>query len=358
MKSKVALAALTAIVSLPAQEWKIAEAPYPFVFPRDHFNHPDYQTEWWYYTGNLHSSDGRHFGFELTFFRSGLQKSMAQLGVWDPDPLFLAHFAISDLDGSEYYYQERVNRAGPGLAGVSLEEARCWNGNWQAQWLDSQTGRQRLEAVTDRAHLNLMLQPEKPPVINGENGVSIKGPERGESSHYISFTRLHAQGTLRWHGTNFTLDGLAWMDHEFFTPAAHSGINGWDWFSIQLDNHEELMLYRLRRDGSQADRFSSGTFVDAGGRAHHLRASDFTLQAAGTDGAYPANWRISVPQLQLTIEEHTALRNQELVGNGTTPSYWEGSVTYAGTERNQAIAGVGYLEMTGYGSHKVWLSAH
>src|SRR5947209_6312369 len=158
--SPVLLVVSVALCAGPA-EWKIAEAPYRFVFPRDHFNHPDYRTEWWYYTGNLKAQNGRKFGFELTFFRSALSQAGNEKGVWDPDQIYLAHFAISDLDKGKYYYRERLNRAGPGIAGVSFDEARCWNGNWQVHWLDLASAKQELQAVTDQAALTLTITAEK-----------------------------------------------------------------------------------------------------------------------------------------------------------------------------------------------------
>lgn len=357
MRSNALFLIALAVGTAAPLQWQIAQAPFRFEFPRDHFNHPEYQTEWWYYTGNLRAQDGKHFGFELTFFRSAMRINDAGVSVWNPDQIYLAHFAVSDLDRREYYYRERINRAGPGIAGVSLAQALCWNGNWHARWLNLATGQQQLQAVTDTVDLALIVTPEKPLVINGQGGVSVKGPERGESSHYLSFTRLRANGALRWQGRKLQVEGLAWMDHEFFTPARHSDITGWDWFSIQLGNNEELMLYRLRHARPQSADFSSGTYVDAHGAAHFLPASDFELHATGNAGSYPADWLITVPRLHLNLREHTSLPNQELAGNGNTPGYWEGAVTYAGTEGQSPVKGVGYLEMTGYGGRQVWLSA-
>ena len=203
--------------------------------------------------------------------------------------------------------------------------------------------------------LLLELKPEKPPVIHGQNGVSQKGPEPGKASHYISFTRLAADGTLSWKGQTFHLRGTAWMDHEFFSRQLDDGQAGWDWFCVQLENREELMFYRLRKKNGAGDPFSSGTFVDAQGAGHFLTASDFTLEPGArwtsptTGATYPVAWTIRVPSLGLQLAAATLLEDQELDSKHRFgPSYWEGAMRYRGTRAGQPIQGVGYLEMTGY----------
>jgi predicted secreted hydrolase len=366
MRSKAVIRslALLAAAAVGFAQWQIARPGYHYEFPRDNFAHPDCQTEWWYYTGNLLGADGHRFGFELTFFRVGSNASRSgtktETTSWSTDPVYLAHLALSDIDSRRFHHEERVNRAGPGLAGVDSTTGQLWNGNWQVRWTGQE---QRLQAVSENFTLDLDLQPEKPLVIHGQNGVSIKGPRPGDASHYISFTRLKASGTLKQDKQTNVLHGTAWMDHEFFTSDPNSDIAGWDWFAIQLDNREELMLYRLRsKRENGGDVFSSGTYVDANGTAHYLRASDFKLAGGGewrspdSGTRYPLRWTIAVPSLQLQLAEVSALDNQELFSrNALTPSYWEGAVRYAGTMANHSISGVGYLEMTGY-DKKVFLA--
>lgn len=345
-----------------AKTWDTAQRGYTYQFPRDHFSHPAYQTEWWYYTGNLRAPDGHRFGFELTFFRqaSDLAADVAESEppVWRPDQLYLAHLALSDIDGHSFYSTERLNRAGPGLAGASEKENRYWNGNWQVRWTaPGRSSEQQLEAVCDRFSLRLTLQPLKPPVIQGQNGISRKGPAAGEASHYISFTRIAARGRLEQKGVAaIAVNGLAWMDHEFFTEPASTDLSGWDWFAIQLDSGEELMIYELRNKAGRPTAYSSGSYIDRGGEAHFLPATAFTLQpgeqwqSRRTKARYPVSWSISVPSLSLTLEQRTDLPDQELVAKQADgPSYWEGAVSYRGSLRNRPVAGVGYLEMTGYG---------
>lgn len=359
MRSKAALALLTTVLVVQAQEWEAALPGYRYEFPRDYFNHETYQTEWWYYTGNLRGRDGHRYGFELTFFRQAAQLTergaASQDTVWRRDQLYLAHLALSDIDGGTFYHTERLNRAGPGLAGISFKEKRYWNGNWQVRWTSFTTGAQQLQAVSDKFTLILELKPQKAAVIHGKDGLTRKGPAAGQASHYISFTRLAAGGHLERNGDSVGVTGLAWMDHEFFSEPAKSETTRWDWFSIQLGNDEELMLYR-RRDASGVQiPYSSGTYVDAQGKAKFLRAIDFSLvpgetwRSPNSGARYPIAWSISVPSLDLRLSEQTPMKDQELFTTASiSPVYWEGTVSCEGQMHGHNVKGVGYLEMTGY----------
>ncbi len=334
--------------------WVAALPGYHYEFPRDNFSHPDYKTEWWYYTGNLHTKEGRRFGFELTFFRSGMRPVEDSTPAWQVDDVWLAHLALSDIQGQRFLHTYRLNRTGPGLAGVSEQQACYWNGNWRVAWTSNSD--QELQAVAEQFSLRLTMRSAKRPVINGRDGLSQKGPKPGEASHYISLTRLITSGELQYQGQHFALDGVAWMDHEFFTEQNDTDLSGWDWLAVQLDNNRELMLYRLRLKGGGVSPYSSGTFVDANGNSTTLAASDFELKPGRTwrssvSGAeYPIAWTIAVPKLGLELQQTTPLADQELYGKDSmTPTYWEGAVDYTGTMRGAATHGVGYLEMTGYG---------
>jgi predicted secreted hydrolase len=354
MRSKLAcfLATLLALPSHAAQ-YRSALPGYHFTFPHDHFSHSDFQTEWWYYTGNLKSSSGHRFGFELTFFRQAVNRDPAKSAAWDVRDLYLAHLALSDLDEQRFYHAERTNRSGPGIAGASETAGRIWNGNWQIHWTGDD---QELQAVCGSFSLHFALHSEKPPVIHGEDGVSQKAAGRGRASHYVSLTRLATKGFIELGGKNFEVIGLSWMDHEFFTHPLEAGQVGWDWFSIQLEDGTELMLFRMRRRDGSIDPYSAGTFVDAASRTTHLRAGDFTMQPQGktwaspaTGAVYPIQWRITIPKLGIELEATALLPSQEFAEKSKrTPSYWEGAVILAGLRGNQALGGAGYLEMTGY----------
>ena len=339
---------LAAILLLAAAlpDYRQALPGYRYQFPRDHFAHPEFRTEWWYYTGNVHAAGGHRYGFELVFFRQGDRETPRDnASAWRIDDLYLAHLALTDIDGHRFLSRQRLNRAGPGIAGASLEQARVWNGNWQVHW-DPATAEQTLNVVAEGVRFNLRLKPLKQPVIHGENGVSQKAAGAGKASHYVSFPRLDVNGSIN--GTAVT--GQAWMDHEWFTHQLESGQLGWDWFSVQLENGTELMLFQLRNSGGGIDPFSSGTYVAADGKTKHLKRDDFELQpleywkSPKTGARYPVRWRIAVPALAIALECQAAIPEQELLPEQKgSPVYWEGAVTYRGSSR-----GVGYLEMTGY----------
>jgi predicted secreted hydrolase len=335
-----------ALAVCAAAQYKQALPGYEYQFPRDHFNHPDY-------TGNLKSSDGHRFGFELTFFRQGTSCEPVRNVDWGVQDLYLAHFAVSDLDAQKFYYIERVNRAGPGIAGISQQTSRVWNGNWQAQWVN---GAQQLQATADDFSLRLTLRSDKPPVIHGLHGVSQKGAGTGHSSHYISLTRMITTGTVDIGGKSYDVQGTSWMDHEFSTDSLSPDEVGWDWLSIQLNDNTELMLYRLRHKDGTADPYSAGTYVDAEGRATFLGGRDFKMQASdeiwaspNSGARYPVAWRVTIPSSALELQIRTPMQLQELAGKTRlSPSYWEGAIDVSGKHGSSPISGAGYLEMTGY----------
>jgi predicted secreted hydrolase len=330
---------LAFLLSTPA--YRLARPGYNYCFPRDHFSHPDYQSEWWYYTGNLHAGAGHRYGFELVFFRQGRQRGSTNPSVWRIDDLYVAHLALTDIDSPNFRFFERVNRAGPGIAGASFEQGRIWNGNWQSMW-NLETGAQTLTAVADGVRFRLRLAPRTAPVIHGANGVSVKSETPGHASHYVSFSLLAVDGTLN--GSEVT--GTAWMDHEWFTNLLELSAQGWDWFSAQLGNHTELMLFGLRNRDAAHPPFVAGTFVDAAGRSFYLEGDTIQMQpfdwwrSPRTGARYPIRWRLAVPSRGIALECSAAIPNQELALSNV---YWEGAVRYSGSQ-----SGVGYMELTGY----------
>jgi predicted secreted hydrolase len=356
MKSRLAcfVAALFFLQPIAAQ-YRVALPGYRYEFPRDHFSHPDYQTEWWYYTGNLKSAEGHKFGFELTFFRQAVSRDPTKSAAWDVKDLYLGHLALSDLDGGKFYHAERANRSGPGLAGASERGGRIWNGNWQILWDGSD---QKLQAIQERFQLHLALRSEKPPVIHGENGVSQKAEGEGHASHYISLTRLATAGSIELDGKKFEVRGTSWMDHEFFTQQLAPEQTGWDWLSLEFADNTELMLFHIRRKDGSIDPHSAGTYVDAHGKTMHLRESDIVLEPLSerwkspTTGAdYPVHWKIAVPKLGIELEAKAPLESQEMTGKlKLALNYWEGAIVLSGKRNALTMNGVGYLEMTGYDS--------
>ena len=331
---------------------------YPFEFPRDHFGHPRFEFEWWYYTGNLFTASGRHFGFELTFFRRSRPVDAEPPSAWDLDQVYLAHFAVTDTDDGRFVVAERLNRAGPGIAGADAAMRRVWNGNWSVEWRPGDEDRpvQVLAAMNRDAAIRLVLEPRKPVVVHGRDGVSRKVAGDPQAvSHYLSFTRMAASGTVVVGGEEFAVGGQAWMDHEFFSDYLTEHKVGWDWMSVQLDDGADLMLFGIRdaHGGYGPDTF--GTFVDAGGGVRPIEPGGVTFRpgrrwrSEATGAEYPVEWQVTVPGLDLRLDVHPRLDAQEaFTEDGILPAYWEGAVRFAGEREGRAVAGVGYLEMTGY----------
>lgn len=346
------LVASVAVATQTAPGWREAAAGYRFAFPRDHASHPDFKLEWWYYTGNVQTSSGRRFGYQVTFFRVGVDRAPVNPSAWAVRDLYMAHLAVSDPDGGRYRFDEKLTRAGPGLSGADPGRYRVWNEEWRSG-LDEQ-GRHVIKAVGRGVGLDLRLDEGKPPAINGRDGISQKGAQVGNASHYYSLTRMPTRGTLVVDGERFEVEGESWMDHEFGTSFLEREQQGWDWLSLQLDDGRELMLYQLRRGDGSRDPRSSGTLVERDGRTTHLDAAAFTMVSSGrrfasTSGAdYPIEWMISVPGAGVQARISTPLADQELRTPAAGIAYWEGLVDVRGTSRGTPIAGRGYLEMTGY----------
>ncbi|MHB2019181.1 MAG: lipocalin-like domain-containing protein [Candidatus Xenobia bacterium] len=340
------MARLAAFICILMAGWQIARPGYVYHFPADHGSHDTYKTEWWYYTGHLDASNGNEYGYELTFFRVGLAEGKHR-SRWYPTQLYLTHFAISDAAHGRFRFWEKTNRAGLGAAGAASGTLHVWNEGWEAVG----NGPIKLRAEADDVAIDLTLTSEKPPVIQGIDGISQKGPGESNASHYYSLTRLDTTGTL----SGQTVHGVSWMDHEFGSSELSAGQVGWDWFAVQLDDDSDLMLYHMRRADGSLDPFSSGTYVDAKGHATHLGADAFTLKATATwtsphsRATYPMAWQIAVPSQQLALSVSPLLQDQELnTTHSTGVTYWEGATHLSGTHHGQPVRGRGYTELTGY----------
>ncbi|HYG62570.1 MAG TPA: lipocalin-like domain-containing protein [Thermoanaerobaculia bacterium] len=333
-----------------------AVTPRDFQFPADHGPHPGFRTEWWYYTGSLATREGRRLGFQLTFFRSALApESPERESAWGANEAWLAHFTVTDAEGGRFVSFERWSRGAVGLAGARAEPFRVWLEDWTAEAAGARPGQptppMRLRAEQDGAAIDLVLQPGKPPVLQGDRGLSQKGPEPGNASYYYSLTRMPASGTVRVGGERFQVSGLAWMDREWSTSSLSADQVGWDWFALQLDDGTDLMLYRLRKKDGSADPLSSATVAGPAGETRHLSLADFRLEdlerwtSPRSGGVYPARWRVRIPAEDLDLEVSPLLADQEL---DVSFRYWEGAVAVEGRHRGQPVRGRGYVEMTGY----------
>ncbi len=321
-------------------------------FPADYGPHPDYQTEWWYYTGNLETETGRHFGYQLTFFRRALipsQGALERLSDWGTEQVYMAHFAISDIASDEHNSFERFARGTLGLAGAVAEPYEVWLENWRVYQQGPMV--YNLSAEQDGYAVDLTLTDEKGPILHGDQGYSQKGSEPGNASYYYSQTRLATSGTIQIMEESYQVTGISWKDHEYSTSALMAGQVGWDWFSIQLQDGYDLMFFQIRRADGSVDPFSSGTLVTPDGMAINLKGEDFDIMVTDTwrspeSGAeYPAGWKILLPDNNLELFVTPYMSDQELE---LSFAYWEGAVSVLGLQGEKRVEGSGYVELTGY----------
>lgn len=328
--------------------FKPALPGYEFVFPRDHGSHPEYRTEWWYYTGHLRTESGRRYGFEVTFFRAGVSRE-PRGSAWDLRDLAPAHFAVTDVEENDFRFYEKLNRASVFTAGAAEGKLDVFNEGWRATTMPD--GSWRLVAKEGSDALDLVLRARKPPAVHGENGISVKAQGEGFASHYYSMTRLQAEGTIN--GQRAT--GQAWMDHEFGSAVLRENQQGWDWFSIQLDNDAELMLYIIRRTDGTPDVTSSGSLIASDGRVIHIRHDQLRItplarwKSPKSGATYPVRWRVEVPSFNVALRVDPLMNAQELLTKASTRvTYWEGACDVTGTFGGVAVRGEAYVEMTGY----------
>jgi predicted secreted hydrolase len=333
------------------KEFKLAEPGYQYHFPEDHGSHEAYQIEWWYFTGHLYDKKGRETGFELTFFRTGIEKDTVRQNPsrWRVNDIYSAHFALSHGADKQFWFGEKMSRDALGRGGAKRDHFQVWIDKWRGEekdglfYLSASDG-----SGKKRKRIELQLKPEGPPVIHGDAGVSPKDIAALNRSHYYSFSRLKTVGKLIWNGAEQEIEGISWMDHEFGSKPLLPSQAGWDWFSIQLKNQTELMLYQIRnQDGSSP--FSFGTLIESDGTVINLRKEEITLRPtlhwkSSRGVLYPVGWKIAIPGRNISLTLSPLFENQELTVFGGKMRYWEGSVSVTGSPGS----GTGYLELTGY----------
>jgi predicted secreted hydrolase len=331
-----------------------ATVPGAVNFPRDLGPHEDYQTEWWYYTGNLQTEDGRDFGYQFTIFRRAIQpmSEVPQVdnpSTWRSNQIYLAHFTVSDMGGDEFHVAERFSRGGAELAGAQAQPYYVWLEDWSVT--EVEPGTVRIQADTEDVSLDLTLVETMPPVLHGDGGLSQKGPEPGNASFYYSIVRQATSGELVIGEETFQVDGLSWKDHEYSTSALSPGSVGWDWFSLQLDDGSALMLFQIRRDDGSIEPYSSASFISNDGALQTLGHEEWQLDVLDTwtsphsGGEYPAHWRLRIPSIALDLEGRPMMADQEL---NVSTIYWEGASEFSGTLSGEPVTARGYVEMTGY----------
>jgi predicted secreted hydrolase len=348
-----------------AEEWKAARPDYAWAFPQDHWAREGYRTEWWYFTGHL-SAEGdstRRFGYQFTFFRVGLLRERPDLGSdWAARDLIMGHAAVSDLTGGRHLFSEALYRAVPLLGGFNAypDSLIAWSrgpagtdGEWTLRW-NGEAFDFEMRDDAQGAAFRLSTRPLKPMVFQGPNGYSRKGRGPTAASQYYSFTRLRTEGALWLDGRRWRVRGESWMDKEFGSNQLGKDQVGWDWFSLQMDDGREVMLYLLRDAAGGVD-FARGTLVTQAGEARYLTPEAWRVRAVKTwksphTGAeYPARWVVELPREGLRVEVAPELADQEnrarLAGG---LFYWEGAVSVRNSDG--ARIGRGYVELTGYGT--------
>ncbi len=317
------------------------------VFPRDFGSHPDYRTEWWYVTGWLTTQAGEPLGFQITFFRTNPHADPANPSAFTPRQLLIAHCALSDAGRGRLWQDQRIRRAGFGLAEADESDTRVWIDDWS---LKHQDGVYRADIAADGFGMVLELKDTQAPMQNGDAGVSRKGPSPGAASYYYSLPHLAVSGRIERRGTSTPVTGEAWFDHEWSSEYLDPQASGWDWIGINLNDGAALMAFRIRgQDGST--RWAGGSLRDADGRMQVLDsrqvrfAPEREWTSPRTGIRYPVAWRVSAGAREFEIRP--LIDDQENDTRLSTGAiYWEGAVE--ADERGRP-AGRGYLELTGYG---------
>ena len=345
--------------SASSEGWKSALPGWNYEFSKDHGPHRDFKTEWWYATGNLSDEGGHEYGFQLTFFRQGIRPGEKPAGssrfrVMD---LPFAHFAFTDVSGKSFRYYQRSSRGSFGEAGFGVPSKTggrmAWMEGWLLEQLPDGSFHLKSEGVTETGverSVDLVLVPERPPLIHGHDGISPKSSVPGHASHYYSLTRLRASGSVMVDGKIHKVRGLVWFDHEWATNSLEAGEAGWDWAGLHLSTGDDLMLFRIRNSEGKTV-FLSGTLRDSQGKVTDLHDLSMTphgtWKSPHTGGHYPSGMDVSIPSRNLSISLTPKLHDQELV---LSPfAYWEGAVRGEGQCGNVPMTAEGYLELTGYG---------
>ena len=352
-KEEAPAVAIGDILGTPGEGFAVVEGPRDFDFPRDHGPHNEYRSEWWYFTGNAGDSEGRRYGFQLTFFRFRLvAEAVRRASAWATDQMYMAHFAVTDVEGQRFHAFERFSRGALDLAGAQAAPFRVWLEDWSAS---GQGGAgdfaARLRASEAGVGIDVAFGPGEGPILHGDGGYSRKSAAPGNASYYYSYPRMPVSGRLWTPRGEFDVSGEGWLDREWSSSALAADQAGWDWFALRLSDGSALMLYQLRSRDGAIEPFSYGVLVGAGGKAVPLAPSDFAIeirkfwQPSDKKVTYPSRWRIKVPSASLSLEVEPLVEDQEW---RQAIRYWEGAVSARGHTGSLPVSGTGYVELTGY----------
>ena len=334
---------------LPALALPQARAlpPRTLQFPRDHGAHPDLRTEWWYITGAA-SSEGRDFGFQLTFFRSRVDVTAGMGSRFAARQLIFAHAAMTDVQGRRLRHDQRIAREGFGVAQAETADTRVRLRDWSL--VRESDGSYVARLPSQEFGLDLRFSPTQPLLLQGREGLSRKGPQPEQASYYYSVPQLTAAGSIALQGRRFPIQGKAWLDHEWSEALLHPDAVGWDWIGMNLDDGSALTAFQLRRkDGSAL--WDGGSFRSAGGDTYIASLGETQFRAGRrwtspvSTASYPVEWVVRTPADLYTVRAQ--VDNQELDSRTSTGGiYWEGLSELL--DSNGRRVGRGYLEMTGY----------
>ncbi len=343
---------LSDILSTENESFTKVYKPRAFVFPQDHGAHPEYRLEWWYFTGNVQTQTKRKFGYELTFFRFALTPEKIKTpSAWRDNQMYMAHFALTDVESEKFYVDERTSRAGNGLAGASSDHYHVWLHNWKAESINGNDANIQLTATSNDFSIALQLKAQKQITLQGVDGLSQKSPEPGNASYYYSYTRLATTGQIKIEQKSYEVTGTSWMDREWSSSALSKEQSGWDWFALQLSDNSELMFYQLRQKDGSISPNSSGAVFHADDTKIDLNLSEIQIKVLDrwtspqTQISYPSKWQLLIPKLEVDLIVTPLINDQEL---NVRYRYWEGAVDVTGRKQGQAILGEGYVELTGY----------
>lgn len=335
-------------------EFSRADRIREFEFPRDHGPHPAYRSEWWYLTavvsttGTASQPEVREFGVQFTLFRQGLEARPGETPVptegpeaWRSGQGYMAHVALSDIKARRHLAAERFSRGHPELAGAHADPFRVYVDDWELASTGGGFSPLRLTAKTADFSAHLVLTMKRPAILQGEGGLSRKGPDN--ASYYYSIPRIDARGEIVVGGSSHAVSGLAWMDREWSTSVLGEAYQGWDWFALHLDDGRDLMLYQLRRLDGRTDDYNAGKVAD-GTVSRTLTAGDFSLTPIEHWRGWPVVWTLvfrGYPQQPYVIR--AAIKDQVM---DTAVRYWEGVVYVEDDDGRRR--GKGYMELTGY----------
>ena len=342
----LALAGALLLPNAAAQDYAQVKPGVALQFPQDQGSHPQFRTEWWYLTGWVKKPDGTELGIQITFFRNRPLLAETNPSRFAPRQLLFAHAALADANTGRLLHDQRAARAGFGLAEAKEGRTDVWIDDWSLKQTDS--GYSARIAARDFAYA-LEFKPTQPPLLQGERGVSRKGPLPEQASYYYSQPQLAVSGTITVNGEKFAVSGSAWLDHEWSSEYLAGDAAGWDWVGLNLADGGALMAFRIR-DKKGRTYWAGGSLRGADGRVRVLKPEEVSFEpvrrwrSPRTGAEYPVAMRLRAGGLDLELEP--LMDDQELDSRASTGTiYWEGAVR---ARAGGKLQGLGYLELTGY----------